>query len=103
MRSVCRSICWFRRVRRPTHGYVSIYPGPGGFLISGRTGASGQSQTQIIDTWTWLHGRHEWQFGGEYRRVTGDTSATPDRYTYNFANLSAVLQGQLRFLTHDHL
>jgi hypothetical protein len=81
---------------------VTLFPGPGGFLIAGRTGDSTQRQLQIADSWTVLLGRHEWRVGGDYRRVEGAADGAPDKYTYRFAGPTDLLAGRVRQLTLDH-
>jgi hypothetical protein len=71
----------------------SLFVAPGGFLISGRSGAGSQDQLQAVDTWSFLRGRHEWRLGFDYRRLTATTNPVPIGYTYRFNNVAEFLQG----------
>ncbi len=85
----------------PDDAWVRVNVYPGGFIINGLSGASSERQTQIVDTWTFPHGAHDWQAGIDVRQVTTATHAPSTRYTYAWSNLAAVIQGPPRFITID--
>jgi hypothetical protein len=69
---------------------VSIFPGPGGILSSGRSAALKQLQTEISDTWSFLRGRHDWRVGFTYRHLTGSTNPALNQYSYTFRGFDVV-------------
>jgi hypothetical protein len=69
-------------------GLTLNFGGPGGFP-QGR----GDTTAVVSDTLSWVHGRHSFKFGGEFRRFynnnfTGDTS------TLNFNSVADFINGQ---------
>jgi hypothetical protein len=82
---------------------VTLFAGPGGFLINGRSGSSAQEQEQIVDTWAFQKGRHAWRFGFDYRRVTASSTPASDRYTYRFNGIADLLQGRVRQVLLNHI
>jgi hypothetical protein len=74
---------------------INAFPGPGGQLFAGQTGAAAQEQTQIVGAVTMTLGRHEIRFGADLARVTGSRDGA-SRYTYTFTNALQLLAGRPR-------
>ncbi len=58
-----------------------------------------QEQWNVTDTSTWLHGRHEWKFGGDLRVVMPSVESKPWSVFAVFPFLDAVGVGQMSSLT----
>ena len=76
-------------------GLPQIAVGGGGFNMGGPSGfPNGRSDTTVVvsDTLSYLHGKHSFKFGGEFRRFYNNNTNL-DTGTFNFANLAAFLAG----------
>jgi len=82
---------------------ITLFPNSSGTLVSGRAAADTQRQFQIVDTLSMVKGRHEWRFGGDYRRVTVSTDRASNQYTYKFLDPLGYVPAPLKQLTVDHL
>jgi len=82
---------------------INLFPDPSGAFLSGRAAANAQRQFQIVDTLSMMKGRHEWRFGGDYRRVIASTNRAANQYLYTFASPLAYVEGSLKQLTLDHV
>jgi hypothetical protein len=81
---------------------LQLFSATSGQIIAGRTAANAQRQWQLVDTLSWLRGRHQWQAGVDVRHVIASSDAAPDRYFYRFANVNQLLQGRVGPVTVEH-
>ncbi len=58
-----------------------------------------QEQMNLTDTSTWIHGRHEIKFGGDFRMVLPSVVSKPWSMFAAFPYLDAVASGQMTLLT----
>jgi hypothetical protein len=72
---------------------VRLFPEAGGLLTSGRAGSASQRQLQVVDTWSFIHGRHEYRAGVDYRHVIASADAAREQYTYRFNTITDLLAG----------
>jgi len=71
-------------------------------LQSGRAASSSQKQVEIADAFSHVHGSHTWRLGFTYRRRAALSDGAPNRYTYTFADVSALQQQRVRLLLVQH-
>lgn len=75
---------------------LDLLPGPHGSLASGRIGDITQEQFQLVNTLTYQRGRHQARVGVDATIATATSAPAGLRYTYSFASLTQLAQGQVR-------
>ena len=74
---------------------------PGGYLIQGRFGGNLQQQFNVVDTLSYVSGRHAFKVGLDYRRLTPRPDPPTERYTYDFGGIANLLARQPTRVTVD--
>jgi hypothetical protein len=62
-------------------------------LFLGSQGSNAQRQLNIVNTFSWSAGSHQWKFGLDYRRLTPIFDFVAYQQTINFPNVAALLAG----------
>ncbi len=79
--------------------FGGIDPAPGAGFPQGR----GDTLYQYSDTLAWIHGRHSFKFGGEFRRFQNNNFNSGTGGTVTFATLAAFLAGTPSSATQTQL
>lgn len=78
--------------------FFTAFTGASGFVQAGRTGESSQQQVELSDTFSLVHGRHQWRFGATFNHLSTSTDAAANRFTYRFGSVGEVATGRIRNL-----
>lgn len=85
-----------REAAGPSFAILNLFPGPHGQVFSGQIGPNSQRQIQVVDTVSFVRGRHEWRTGVDYRYVLASSDGPQTQVMYRFGAVTDVLQGRVR-------